>query len=347
MDKISMIGFDTAKSVFQIHGMNDRGDCKLVRRLKRKEVLPFFKKQPACTVALEACSASHHWGREIAAFGHEVKLVPPRFIKRFTDSERKTDARDAKALALAGRAKDLRAVPVKSAERQAELLTVKARSLLVRQRTQTGNSLRSHLAEFGLIARTGDKGLESLVANVESGAAGLPKAALLAFAEFVKHWRGLGEAIAKLTADLMAKAKANPVVKRLMDIPGVGPVTAVVATLLVEDPGRFACGRDFSAWLGLVPNEHSSAGKRRIGAITKAGNEDLRSLLVLGAASILIRAKRDPASADPWVAAILKRRPFKVAATALAARNARVIWALLRRGGTYRHRCDAAIAACA
>lgn len=345
MDKISMIGFDTAKSVFQLHGIDERGDCKLVRRLKRKEVLPFFKKQPACTVALEACSASHYWGREIAALGHAVKMVPPPFVERFRQGTRKNDARDAKALACAGRAEDLRPVPVKSESRQAELLSVKVRGLLVRQRTQAGNSLRSQLGEFGLVARTGDKGLEGLVAKVESGEAGLPEAALLPLAELVKHWRGLGEAIAKLTADLMAKARGNATVKRLMDVPGVGPITAAVCDLQVEDPGRFACGRDFAAWLGLVPNERSSAGKRRLGAITKAGNEDLRSLLVLGAATILIRAKRDPASADPWVAAILKRRPFKVAATALAARNARVLWALLKRGEAYRHRKDAPIAA--
>ena len=345
MDKISMIGLDTAKLVFQLHGVDERGDCKLVRRLKRREVLPFFKKLPPCTVVMEACGGSHYWGREIMALGHGVKLAPARFVKRFNDSRRKNDARDAKAAAFAGRAGDLRPVPVKSEAQQAELLCVKARGLLVRQRTQAGNSLRSHLAEFGLVARTGDKGLEDLVAKLESGGAGLPKAALPPFAELVKHWRSLGEAIGRLTADLMAKAKANPAVKRLMEIPGVGPVTAVVATLLAEDPGRFASGRSFAAWLGLVPNEHSSASKRRLGAISKEGNEDLRSLLVLGAASILIRARRHPASADPWAAAILGRRPFKVAATALAARNARVIWALLKRGEAYRHRCDAAIAA--
>lgn len=345
MDKISMIGFDTAKSVFQIHGMNDHGDCKLVRRLKRKEVLPFFKKQLACTVAMEACSASHYWGREIAALGHAVKLVPPRFIKRFNDGKRKNDARDAKALGFAGRAEDLRPVPVKSESRQAELLTVKVRGLLVRQHTQAGNSLRSQLAEFGLVARSGDKGLESLIDKVENGGAGLPAQAIAPFTALIKHWRDTGDAIAKLTADLMAKARNNPTVKRLMDVPGVGPVIGVVFSLQVDDPGRFACGRNCAAWLGLVPNEHSSGSKRRLGAITKQGNEDLRSLLVLGAAAILIRAKRDPASADPWVLAILKRRPFKVAATALAARNARILWALLKSGETYRRRKDAAKAA--
>ena len=335
MNEISTIGLDTAKSVFQLHGIDAMGDCKLVRRLKRREVLGFFKKQPACTVALEACSASHYWGREIASLGHAVKLVPPPFVKRFAEGRRKTDARDAKALALAGRSSDLRAVPLKSAERQAELLVVKARSLLVRQHTQAGNALRGHFAEFGLTTRTGDKGLEGLIGKVESGEAGVPEAALAAFAVLIGQWRVLASGIAKLTAKLIAQAKGNETVKRLMGVPGVGPVIASVFALKVDDPGRFDCGRNCAAWLGLTPNEHSSGGKRRLGAISKAGDEDLRSLLVMGAATLLIRAKRAPESASSWVRGILKRRPFKVAAVALAARIARTLWALLKHGGTY------------
>jgi transposase len=336
MEKISMIGLDTAKSIFQVHGTDVRGDCKLVRRLKRRELLPFFKKLPPCTVALEACGAAHHWAREIAAFGHHVKLVPPRFAKLFVDGRRKNDARDAKALALAGRSADLRAVPVKSAEHQAELLVVKARSLLVRQHTQTGNALRGHLAEFGLTARTGGKGLEDLIAKVESGEAQMPNAALAALATLIGQWHRLAAEIAKLTAQLLAQAKGNDLVKRLMSVPGVGPVIASVFALKVNDPGRFACGRNCAAWLGLTPNEHSSGGKRRLGAITKAGDEDLRALLVMGAASLLIRAKSAPGKVDAWVSAILKRRPFKVAAVALAARIARTLWALIKHGGTYQ-----------
>jgi transposase len=335
MNEISTIGLDTAKSVFQLHGIDAMGDCKLARRLKRREVLGFFKKQPACTVALEACSASHYWGREIASLGHAVKLVPPPFVKRFAEGRRKTDARDAKALAFAGRSSDLRAVPLKSAERQAELLVVKARSLLVRQHTQVGNALRGHLAEFGLTARTGDKGLEGLIDKAESGEAGLPEAVLAVFAVLIGQWHRLGNEIAKLTARLIAQARGNETVKRLMGVPGVGPVIASIFALKVDDPGRFACGRNCAAWLGLTPNEHSSGGKRRLGAISKTGDEDLRSLLVMGAASLLIRAKRAPESAGSWVRGILKRRPFKVAAVALAARIARTLWALLKHGGTY------------
>jgi transposase len=329
---------DTAKRVFQVHGIDAKGDCVLVRRLKRREVLAFFKQQPSRTVALEACGAAHYWGREIAALGHAVKLVPPSFVKRFAEGRRKTDARDAKALALAGRSADLRPVPVKSAARQAALLVVKARSLLVRQHTQLGNALRGHFAEFGLTARTGDNGLEDLIGKVESGQAGLPETSLAAFAVLIGQWRGLGGEIAKLTATLLAQARGNETVRRLMEVPGVGPVTASVFALKIDDPGRFACGRNCAAWLGLTPNEHSTAGKRRLGAITKAGDEDLRSLLVLAAATLLIRAKRNPQGAGAWVRGILKRRPFKVAAVALAARNARTLWALLKHGATYQPR---------
>jgi transposase len=338
MDHVSIIGFDTAKSVFQVHGADERGDCKLVRRLKRREVLPFFAKQPACVVALEACGCSHYWGREIGALGHAVKLVPPPFVKRFMVGRRKTDARDAKALAHAGRCSELRAVPVKSEARQAESMAVKVRALLVRQHTQIGNSLRAMIAEFGHTSRTGDKGLEGLIARLESGEARVPEAALEPLAVYVRQWRALAQEIARLTALVFARAKANPVARRLMTVPGVGPLGAMVFALKVDDPGRFRCGRNCAAWLGLAPNEHSSAGRRRIGSISKEGDEDLRRLLVLGAATVLIRAKRDPAGASPWVAAIVKRCRFKVAAVALAARNARTLWALLKHGTDYTPR---------
>jgi transposase len=335
MGQITTIGLDIAKSIFQLHGIDARGDRKFVRRLKRREVVGFFRKQPLCGVALEACAGAHYWARELEALGHLVKLVPPAFVKRFAEGRRKTDARDAKAVALAGLSVDLRAVPLKSAERQAALMLVKTRGLMVRQHTQAGNALRSHLCEFGLVARTGDKGLEDLVAKVESGEAVLPPVALTALAVLIAQWRALGVAIAKLTAKLMAEARADQTVERLMSVPGVGPVTASVFALKIEDASRFACGRNCAAWLGLAPNEHSSGTKRRLGAISKAGDEDLRALLVLGAATVLVRAKRNPQGASPWVRDILRRRPFKVAAVALAARLARTLWALLRHGGTY------------
>ena len=336
MNEVTTIGLDCAKSVFQLHGIDAQGNRCLVRRLRRREVLGFFAKQPACRVALEAGGAAHHWGRALMELGHEVKLVPPPFVKRFLAGRRKNDARDAAALALAGQNRDLRAVPVKSETRQAELLIVKARGLMVRQHTQLGNALRGHLTEFGLIARQGEKGLEGLLEEVESGRAALPQAALPGLAALAGQWRALGHEIAKLTARLIQAARGDATVQRLMSVPGAGPVIATVFALKVDDPARFACGRNCAAWLGLTPGERSTGKRRRLGSITKAGDEDLRSLLVLGAASLLIRAKRHPAAADPWVRAILQRRPFKVAAVALAGRIARCLWALLKHGGLYR-----------
>lgn len=343
MEHISTIGLDTSKSVFQVHGFDAKGNDTLVKRLKRREVLAFFAKLPPCVVSLEACGSSHYWGREIKALGHVVKLVPPPFVKRFLSGRRKTDARDAKALALAGQSAGLRAVPVKSQEQQAEGMAVKVRGLLVRQHTQIGNSLRAMIAEFGHTSAIGDKGLEALIARVESADAEVPKAALEALAASVRQWRSLGEEIAKLTTLLLAKAKADPVVRRLMAVPGVGPLGAMVFVNKVNDPKRFKCGRDCSAWLGFVPNEHSTAGKVRRGSITKEGDEGLRTLMVLGAVSVLLHARRNPATASPWVVEILKRRPFKVAAVALAARNARTLWALLKHGTAFKQRRATAV----
>lgn len=338
MDEISIIGMDTAKSVFELHGIDAGGNCKLTRRLKRHQVLAFFGKLRPVTVALEACAGSHYWARQLKALGHRVLLVPPAFAKRFACGRRKTDARDAKALALAALSPDLRPVPPKSEAQQAGLMLVKARGLLVRQHTQAGNALRGHFNEFGLVARQGDKALEDLIARVESGGIELPPQALEALAALIAQWRALGLAIAKLSQTLVAGAKADPTVRRLMAVPGVGPVTASVFALKIPDASRFACGRNCAAWLGLAPNEHSSGGKRRLRGISKAGDEELRSLLVLGAAATLIRAKRKPKDATPWVNSLLKRRPFRVAAVALAARTARILWALLRHGTPYQPR---------
>ena len=337
MSEISMIGFDTAKNVFQVCGLDASGSVVKNIRLKRRQVLEFFEKLPPCTVALEACGASYHWARQIAQQGHIVKLVAPPFLKRFLNSH-KNDARDAHALALAGGDPMLRPVPVKSETEQADLLLFKVRSLLVRQYTQASNSLRGQLAEFGLSANPGTKGLEGLVEKIETGTAILPDMAVAALAVLIRHWRNLSVEIARLTASLIQQIKGNERIQRLMTVPGVGPIIACVCAAKLGDASRFACARDFAAWLGLTPKQHSTAQKRRLGSITKAGDEDLRSLLVLGAATVLIRAKRKPDSADPWVKAILKRRPFKVAAVALAARTARTLWAILRDGSVYESR---------
>jgi len=288
-------------------------------------------------VALEACAASYYWARQLMAAGHSVKLVPPPFLKRFRGPH-KNDARDAYALALAGRHAHLRPVPVKSEDQQAALMHMKVRSLLVRQHTQAANSLRGMLGEFGHTAPCGGKGLESLVERIESGEAQVPGEAVDALAILVRQWRGQDCEIASLSTTLVRRARSDGDTVRLMSVPGVGPLIAQACLAKAGDASRFACGRDFAAWLGLVPRQSSTAKSLKLGSITKAGDEDLRSLLVMGAASVLIRAKARPGTADPWVVNILRRKKFKVAAVALAARMARILWALMRHGGVYRPR---------
>jgi transposase len=348
MNHVSTIGLDTAKSVFQLCGLNAEGTGTLERRLKRGELVSFFRKLPPCTVALEACGGSHHWARTLSQLGHSVKLIAPQFVKRFVEGRRKTDQRDAKAVALAARSPDLRPVPVKSEEEQAQLAVLRARRLLVNQRTQTGNALRGHLCEFGLVARTGDSGLEGLLNKVEAGEIALPQAALEAIAALAFQWRGLGERIARLTSQITVAAKANTTTRRLMQVPGVGPITATAFALKVPEPQRFASARNCAAWLGLVCNEHSSGSKRRLTGISKAGDEDLRMLLVQGAAACIVAAKRkskavdrpvDPPvdrPVDPWLRRMIAEKPFKVAAVALAARMARTLWAMLSSGADYK-----------
>lgn len=338
MREVSMIGLDTAKNVFQLHGCTSSGEMIFVKRLRRTGLLPFLAKQPACTVALEACGASNHWARAIIKLGHAVKQVPPVFVKRFLDGD-KTDRRDAEALAEAGLSAKLRPVAVKDEVAQAKALNLKVRGLFVRQRTQTGNSLRGHLAEFGLVARAGDRGLEALIERVEAGETGLPAEAMEAIAALVAQWRKLGSEIERLSRDIACAAKADPRLSRLMSMPGVGPMIATAFASKVDDPSRFRSSHACVSWLGLAPKEYSSGDKRKIGHISKAGDEDVRMLLILGAVSVLSKARRFPDKAsDPWIGAILARKPFKVAAVALAARMARTLWAMMKSGETYQPR---------
>lgn len=338
MDDISMIGLDTAKSVFQVCILTSDGAVVKTIALSRHKLLAVFATLPPASVALEACAASYHWGRELSALGHRVLLVPPPFLKRFRWGPHKSDARDAHGLALAGRDPQLRPVPLKSTADQAAAMPLKVRRLLVRQQTQIANSLRGMLGEFGLTAASGDKGLESLMTRVETSEGKVPPEAAAAFAVLAGQWRALAAEIAALTRTIARQARSDATTVRLMTVPGTGPMIATACVVKTGDACRFASGRHFAAWLGLVPRQHSSAKRRRLGAITKAGDEDLRSLLVMGAASVLIRARRRPGEAEPWVLAISRRKPFKVAAVALAARMARILWALMRHGGVYTPR---------
>jgi transposase len=332
MKKITTIGLDLAKQIFQVHGADADGAAVFNRRLRRAEVLRFFEKQPSCLVGIEACGSSHYWAREIAALGHEVRLIPPAYVKPFV-KRGKTDAADAEAISEAVIRKTMRFVPIKSVEQQTAALVLKTRALLVRQQTQAINALRAHLSELGVVVGTGTAKVAGLIEIVHDDTdARLPKAARFALSAIADQIEALARQIARLEREIVAEAKRDEDMRRLTTIPGVGAITAASIKALVPDPA----GRHLAAWLGLTPKSHSSGGKERLGKISKMGNTELRTLLVLGATSVL-RHARGNNNASKWVTAILARRPYKVVAVALANKMARIIWALLTKGGTYRN----------
>jgi transposase len=343
--QITTIGLDLAKHVFQVHCADAEGSPVLSRKLRRAEVLRFFQKTPPCLVGMEACGGSHYWAREIAEFGHDVRLIPPIYVKPFV-KRGKTDAADAEAISEAVTRKTMRFVPVKSAAQQAAGMVLKTRALLVRQQTQVINALRAHMSELGIVAAIGTAKTSALIAIVRDETdSRLPKAAHFALAEIANQIDALTRQIEKLEREIVAEAKRDEDMRRLVTIPGVGAITAASMKALVPDPYGFKSARHFAAWLGLTPKPHSSGGKERLGGISKMGNPMLRSLLILGATSVLRRA-RGNANAPQWLIALLARRPFKVVAVALANKMARIIWALLTKGGTYRN-TGAAMAASA
>ena len=335
MDKVHIIGFDLAKQVFQAHGADTSGATLFRRKLRRAEVLPFFRKMPSCIVAMEACGGAHHWAREISALGHEVRLVPPAYVKPFV-KRGKTDAADAEAISEAAVRKSMRFVPVKSAEQQASAMVLKSRALLVRQQTQLINALRGHLSELGIVATVGMRGLAILIAMLRDEAdLRIPRRARLALSELADQIDMIGLQIRKLERGLVEQVKEDDELRRLTTIPGVGVMIAASIKAHVPDVEGFKSGRHFAAWLGLTPKPRSSGGKERLGGISKMGNPMLRSLLVLGAASVLRRVKAN-GGGPSWLVALLGRRPFKVVAVALANKMARMIWALLSKGGVYQ-----------
>ena len=333
MEKIITIGLDLAKQVFQVHGVDGEGKAVLRKALRRNAVLDFFAKLAPCTVGMEACGGAHHWAREIAALGHEVKLMPPAYVKPYV-KRGKNDAADAEAICEAVKRPSMRFVPIKSAAQQANAMIYKTRELLVRQRTQLVNALRAHLSEFGIVAARGLGKLAELSAVVHDDSdARLPQAARLALGELVGQIEALDKRIERLEREIVSQLRAHEAGRRLSTVPGIGPITAGALLAMVPDPGGFRSARHFAAWLGFTPRQKSSGGKQRLGSISKQGNRFLRSLLIVGAANVL---KRSSKPVSTWLAALRQRRPFKVTAVALAHKMARIVWALMVKGGVYR-----------
>lgn len=336
--EVKLIGLDIAKRVFQIQGVDEAGETLLVKRLRRDAVIPFFAALPATTVAMEACATAHYWARELLALGHEVRLLPPRYVKSYV-WRNKTDAADAAAICAASRDPRIHAVPVKTAEQQALLALHRVREMLVRQRTTLSNALRSHLAEFGIVAPQGQAGLGRLREAVGDGEAiGVPSIALPALQALVAQWSALNDRVRELERAILRQHRADETSQRLATVPGIGPITATALVATVGDARNFKTGRHLAAWLGLTPREHASGLKRRQGAISKRGDAYLRKLLTQGAQSWLRHHRADQRGADPWLAALLQRRPTAVVAIALANKNARIAWAVMAREEIYRPR---------
>lgn len=333
------IAIDTSKHVFTLHGVDEQERPVLRRELKRGQVEGFFAKQDATEVVLEACGGSHHWGRLLSKLGHRVRLIPPQYVKPFV-KRAKNDRNDAEAISEAASRPTMRSVMVKTVDQQADAIILKHREMLVSQRTQAINALRGHAAEFGVVAAKGTVKIAALLTELTTDSA-IPATARAMFARMGAHIEALDQQVAAVDGELAALHGANPVSRLLAEVPGVGPLGAITVALTVE-PGNFASGRHFAAWLGLTPKEHSTGGKQRMGKISKAGNERLRQLLFVGAMSVIRFAKPGSKSASAWLLQLLERKPRKLAAVALANKMARIIWAMMSRGEAYRRQPAAA-----
>jgi transposase len=336
MNSTTTIGIDLAKSVFQVHGVDAEGRVTVARQLKRRQVLTFFAKLPPCLVGMEACASAHHWGRELTRLGHTVKPLVPKHVKAYV-RRGKTDAADAEAICEAVSRPRLKAVPIKSVEQQAALMQHKVREQTLGIRTQLINAMRGHMAELGIVAPEGARGVAMLLAIVrdETNEA-LPAAARDALLPTAMVLAAVEASIAAVERAIRVAHKSNETSRRLETVPIVGELTAAAMAATVTDPTAFKSGRAFAAWIGITARLEGTGGEVRLGSITKQGNGYLRRLLYLGAVAKLGHVQRNPAKADPWLVKLLETKPFKVAAIALANKTARIIWALLVRGGTYQ-----------
>ena len=334
MEQVITIGLDIAKHVFHAHGADERGAKVFSRRIGRSGLLAFFARQPRCVVALEACAGAHHWGRELKRLGHEVRLIPPAYVKPFVKRQ-KNDAADAEAICEAAQRPSMRFVAVKSEEQQASAMVFRGRDLLVGQRTQIINALRGHMAEHGWVAPKGPSHIARL-ADLLGDEAAVPAAARPVLAAMLEMLAELDRRIAMLDREIARRVREDETARRLMTIPGIGPITATALAALAPPPESFAKGRDFAAWLGLVPRQHSSGGKQRLGAISRQGERTLRRLLIIGASAVVLHAGKRGAPAGSWLAQMLARKPRMLVTVALANKTARIVWAVLTRNEVYR-----------
>lgn len=334
---VTMISLDLAKQVFQVCGLDETGSQVLAKRLRRAAVLPYFAKLPATLIGMEACASAHHWARELTALGHEVRLLPARQVRSYRWGN-KTDMADAAAICAAMRDGRIRPVPVKSVDQQAVLALHRTRELMVRQRTQTGNSLRALFSEFGIIAAQGRAGLRRLLELAIAPAGELPEALALAASALARQWDALDGRVRELERAIVRQCRADERARRLATIPGIGPITASALSASVGEARDFRTGRHLAAWIGLTPREHSSGLKRRQGGIAERGNAYLRRLLILGAHAHMRHQRPGQPNGDAWLEAVRARRPAAVAAVALAARTARIAWAVMAREEPYRPR---------
>jgi transposase len=331
----STIGLDIAKRVFQAHGADMSGRVVFRKRLMRGKLLEFFAAQPPCTLAMEACAGAHHWARELGKLGHTVRLIPPAYVKPYVKRQ-KNDIADAEAICEAAQRPTMRFVPVKSEQQQANGVVFRARDLLVRQRTQCINALRGHLSEYGYIFPQGITHADAIIAHVADPDTLLPESARAVLEVLVDTYIALEAHIRALDAEIARRAKADPVARRLMTIPGIGPIAATAVTALVPAPEGFRAGRDFAAWLGLTPLQRSSGGKQKLGAVSKRGERTIRRLLILGASAVVRWAGQRGAPTGTWLARMLSCKPKMLVTVALANKMARIVWALLVKGGVYR-----------
>lgn len=331
---ITMIGLDTAKSMFQIHGVDAVGQVLIRRKLSRSELLGYFERQAVCTVVMEACGAAHHWARVLTGLGHDVKLIAPEAVRPFVKKGKKNDAADAAAICEAASRPGMNFVPIKSVEQQGILALHSVRSLLVKQETMLANAMRGLAAEFGLTVPRSMSKLGDLMTLIDAAEA-IPASARQALSAVFDQCRALSESIATFEAKIVAHARHDDTARRLATIPGVGPITSSLIAATVADVGVFQSARHFAAWLGLVPRQHSTGGKTRLGRITKAGNREIRRLLVLGATSMVHRASGWNSAAGAWARGILERRPTRLVTVALANKMARIAWALMTRKEIY------------